>query len=94
MKGNKSGVSIVPLAGELTGIYLFVHPAGVGWIKKVEEKCVLSVGVRYQEAALGLDPALWLVGVNCLSLGRFLFTSERNCIMFLLLPIFESAEWR
>lgn len=93
MKGNKSGVSIIPLAVELIGVYLFVDLAGVRWIKKVDEESTLSVGVRYQEGALGPDPAVWLVDANCLSLGRFLFTSERNC-MFLVLPIFESAEWR
>lgn len=60
MKGNEAGVHIIPLASELAGMYPFVHLAGVGWIKMVEEKCIWSVGGRCQEAALGLDPALGL----------------------------------
>ena len=52
MKGSKSGVSIIPLARELIGVYVFVRPMGVGWIEKVEEKCTLSVGVRYPEALI------------------------------------------
>ncbi|XP_010181749.1 PREDICTED: coiled-coil domain-containing protein 85A, partial [Mesitornis unicolor] len=79
MKGNKSGVSFIPLPRELIGVYLFIYLAGVGWIKRVE-KCIWSVGVRYQEAALGFDPALSLVEVNCLSLEYF------NCLQFGLEP--------
>lgn len=40
MRGNKSRVSIIPLASELTRTYLSVHPADVGGNKKVEEKCL------------------------------------------------------
>lgn len=52
---------------------MFVHPAGVGWIKEVGGKCILNVGVGYQGEGLSPDPALWLVDVNCLSLGAFVF---------------------
>lgn len=59
---------------------------------EVDLECL---SVRYREAARGLEPALWLVGVNCLSLGRFMFTLVRGeMLMFLVLPMFESAEWR
>lgn len=52
---------------------MFVHPAGVGQIKEVGRKCILSVGVGHQGEDLSPDPALWLVDVNCLSLGAFGF---------------------
>lgn len=39
MRGNKSAGSIIPLASELTGTYLSVRPADVGWSRKAEEKC-------------------------------------------------------
>lgn len=72
MKGNKSGVSIIPVASELISVPVCLSSSCWVDLKNGEVDFECS-SIRYRETAHGLEPALWLVGGNCLSLGRSMF---------------------